>query len=108
MEWPIIGPAPVVAEYAAVFHDLLDHRCQFRHFQHDLTGLMVLPTKRLAHMARSILESADKTHLSRVLSNAPWQEEAVNRRRIWFLLQQTTPHRRRSGESLIVLDESLV
>jgi hypothetical protein len=107
MELPIVGPAPVVAEHAAVFRDLFDNHCQFRHFQHYLTGLIVLPNKSLATMARCILESADKTNLSRFLSDAPWRADEVNRRRIRFMLQQTKPHRRRRRESLVVLDDTL-
>jgi hypothetical protein len=107
MELPIVGPAPVVAEHAVVFRDLFDNHCQFRHFQHYLTGLIVLPNKSLANMARCILESADKTNLSRFLSDAPWREDEVNRRRIRFMLQQTKPHRRRRRESLVVLDDTL-
>jgi SRSO17 transposase len=91
MEWPIVAPAPVVTDHAAVFHDLFDNQCQFRHFQHYLTGLIVLPNKSLAHIARCILDSADKTNLSRFLSEAPWREDAVNRRRIRFMLQRTPP-----------------
>ena len=102
-----IEPAPVVTAHAAVFRDLFDNQCQFRHFQHYLTGLMVLPNKSMANIARCILESADKTNLSRFLSEAPWREDAVNRRRIRFMLQQTQPHRRRRRESLIALDDTL-
>src|ERR1700752_257736 len=76
MELPIIVPAPVVSGHAAVFRDLFDNQCQFRHFQHDLTGLIILPHKSLAHMTRCILDSADKTNLSRFLSEAPCREEA--------------------------------
>jgi SRSO17 transposase len=108
MEWPIIAPAPVVTEHAGVFRDLFDNQCQFRHVQHYLTGLMVLPNKSLAHMARCVLDSADKTNLCRVLSEAPWREAEVNRRRVRFMLQQTKPHRRRRGDSLVVIDESAV
>jgi hypothetical protein len=107
MELPIIEPAPVVTAHAAVFRDLFDNQCQFRHFQHYLTGLMVLPNKSMANIARCILESADKTNLSRFLSEAPWREDAVKRRRIRFMLQQTQPHRRRRRESLIALDDTL-
>jgi SRSO17 transposase len=85
-----------------------DNQCQFRHVQHYLTGLMVLPNKSLANIARCTLESADTTNLSRFLSEAPWPEDAVNRRRIRFMLQQTKPHRRRRRESLLALDESAV
>ena len=107
MELPMIEPAPVVADQAAVFHDLCDNQCQFRHVQHDLTGLIVLPHKSLANMARCILDSADKTNLSCVLSEAPWWEDVINRRRVRFMLQQTKPHRRRRRESLVVLDDTL-
>jgi DDE superfamily endonuclease len=107
MELPIVAPAPVVTEHAAVFRDLFDNQCQFRHFQHYLTGLIVLPNKSLANIARCILESPDKTNLSRFLSEAPWREDTVNRRRIRFMLQQTAPHRRRRREALIAIDDTL-
>jgi len=107
MELPIVAPAPVVTDHAGVFRDLFDNQCQFRHFQHYLTGLIVLPNKSLANIARCILESADKTNLSRFLSEAPWREDEVNRRRIRFMLHQTTPHRQRRCESLVVIDDTL-
>jgi DDE superfamily endonuclease len=106
MELPIIDPAPVVTEHTVVFRDLFDNQCQFRHFQHYLTGLIILPNKSMANMARCILDSADKTNLSRFLSEAPWREEAINHRRIRFMLQQTRPHRRRRRESLLALDDT--
>jgi hypothetical protein len=107
MELPIVAPAPVVTDHAAVFRDLFDNQCQLRHFQHDLTGLIVLPNKSLANIARCILESTDKTNLSRFLSEAPWREDEVNRRRIHFMLHQTKPHRQRRRESLVVIDDTL-
>jgi hypothetical protein len=103
MALPIVAPAPIVAEHAVVFRDLFDKQCQCRHFQHDLTGLIVLPNKSMAHIARCIFESADTTNLSRFLSDAPGREDAVNRRRIRFRLQATTPHRRRRRDWLVVI-----
>ena len=107
MELPIVAPAPIVTEHAMVYRDLFENQCQFRHFQHYLTGLIVLPNKSMATMARCILDSADKTNLSRFLAEAPWREEAVNRRRVRFMLQQTKPHRSRRRESLVVIDDTL-
>jgi hypothetical protein len=107
MELPILAPAPVVTEHAAVFRDLFENQCQFRHFQHYLTGLIVLPNKSLANIARCILGSADKTNLSRFFSEAPWRADELNRRRIRFMLQQTKPHRQRRRESLVVIDDTL-
>jgi SRSO17 transposase len=105
MELPIVAPAPVVADQAAVFRDLFENQCQFRHFQHYLTGLVVLPNKSLTNSARGILNSEDRPNLSRILAEAPWREDAVNRRRLRFMLQQTNPHRRR--ESLVAIDDTL-
>jgi DDE superfamily endonuclease len=107
MELPIVASAPIVTAHAMVFRDLFENQCQFRHFQHYLTGLIVLPNKSLANMGRCILDSADKTNLSRFLSEAPWREQEVNRRRIRFMLQQTKLHRRRRRDSLVVIDDTL-
>jgi hypothetical protein len=107
MELPILAPAPVVIEHAAAFRDLFENQCQFRHFQHYLTGLIVLPNKSLANIARCLLDSADKTNLSRFFSEAPWRADELNRRRIRFMLQQTRPHRQRHRESLVVIDDTL-
>ena len=107
MELPIVAPAPVVTEHAAVFRDLFENQRQFRHFQHYLTGLIVLPNKSMANISRCVLDSADNTNVSRFLSEAPWREDAVNRCRIRFMLQQTKPHRRRRRDSLVVIDDTL-
>jgi DDE superfamily endonuclease len=53
------------------------------------------------------LDSADKTNLSRFLSEAPWRENEVHRRRIRFMLQQTKLHRPRRRDSLSVIDDTL-
>ena len=66
----------------------------------------MLPNKSMANIARCILKSADKSNLSRFLSEAPWREGEGNRRRIRFILQQTTPHRYRRRESLVVIDDT--
>jgi SRSO17 transposase len=107
MKLPIVAPAPIVTAHAMVFRDLFENQCQYRHFQHYLTGLIVLPNKNMAPIARFILESADKTNLSRFLSEAPWRQDEVNRRRIRFMLQQTKLHRRRRCESIVALDDTL-
>src|SRR5256885_11946189 len=72
MQLPIVGPAPIVTAHAKIFRDLFENRCQFHHFQNYLTGLIVLDNKSLANITRCVLESADKTNLSRFFSDAPW------------------------------------
>src|SRR6266446_6677916 len=107
MQLPIVAPAPRVTAHADVFRDLVENRRQFQHFQHDLTGLIVLDNKSLANITRCILDSADKTNLSRFFSEAPWFQEQVNDRRLTYLLQQTKAIRGPKADALLMLDDPL-
>src|SRR5215212_6805209 len=107
MQLPIVAPAPLVRTHAGAFRDLFANRCQFQHFEEYLTGLMVLDNKSLSNMARCIVDSADKTNLSRFLSEAPWDEAAVNDRRVRYLLAETARARRPAAAAALVLDDTL-
>jgi SRSO17 transposase len=107
MQLPIVAPAPIVTTHADIFRDLFENRCQFRHFQHYLTGLIVLDNKSLTNITRCVLESADKTNLSRFFSDAPWFQEQVNDRRVAYLLQQTKAVRVPKTDSVLLLDDTL-
>ena len=107
MQLPIVAPAPIVTAHADIFRDLFENRCQFHHFQHDLTGLIVLDNKSLANITRCVLESADKTNLSRFFSASPWFQDRVNDRRIAYLLQQTKAVRSPKADALLILDDTL-
>jgi len=107
MQLPLVAPAPLVSTHAAAFRDLFGNRRQFAHFAHYLTSLMVLENKSMANIARCLLESADKTNLSRFFSEADWDPEQVNTRRIRYLLNQTRAQRRPKKTSALVLDDTL-
>jgi DDE superfamily endonuclease len=107
MQLPIVAPAPVVTAHADIFRDLFENRCQFRHFQHYLTGLIVLDNKSLANITRCVLESSDKTNLSRFFSEAPWFQDRVNDRRLTYLLQQTQAVRGPKADGALILDDTL-
>ena len=107
MQLPIVAPAPLVTAHADVFRDLFENRCQFHHFQNYLTGLIVLDNKSLANITRCVLESADKTNLSRFFSEAPWFQDRVNDRRLVYLLQQTEEVRGPKADGLLILDDTL-
>jgi DDE superfamily endonuclease len=102
-----VAPAPLVTAHAGVFRDLFEHRCQFQHFQNYLTGLIVLDNKSLTNITRCVLESADKTNLSRFFSEAPWFQEQVNDRRVAYLLQQTKGVRSPQADAALILDDTL-
>jgi SRSO17 transposase len=107
MQLPIVAPAPIVTAHAAIFRDLFENRCQCRHFQHYLTGLIVLDNKSLANITRCVLDSADKTNLARFFSEAPWFQDRVNDRRVEYLLQQTKAVRSPKADALLLLDDTL-
>ena len=79
----------------------------FRHFQHYLTGLIVLDNKSLANITRCVQDSADKTNLSRFFSDAPWFQDQVNDRRLTYLLQQTQAVRGPKADGALILDDTL-
>jgi len=107
MQLPIVAPAPLVSAHADALRDLFENRCQFHHFQNYLTGLIVLDNKSLANITRCVLESADKTNLSRFFSAAPWFQERVNDRRLTYLLQQTQAVRGPKTDAVLILDDTL-
>jgi len=65
MQLPIVECAPIVSEHNAVFEGLFKNRNQVQHFQNYLTGLIVLDNKTMANITRCVLDSSDKTNLSR-------------------------------------------
>lgn len=107
MQLPILAPAPLVSQHAEAFKDLFENQKQYRHFQNYLTGLIVLPNKSMANISRCILDSADKTNLSRFMSESPWFQEQVNQRRLTYLHQETKRVRKPKSESVLVIDDSL-
>jgi len=107
MQLPIIAPAPLVIAHARAFHDLFENRRQIQHFENYLTGLIVLPNKSMANIARCVVDSADKTNLSRFFSTSPWFQAQINDRRLRYLLQQTKPVRLAKDKSALILDDTL-
>ena len=107
MQLPIIAPAPLVADHAEAFRDLFENRRQFRHFENYLTGLLALPNKSLANIARCTVESSDKTNLSRYFSTDRWEQEGINDRRVTYMLKETKHVRLAKEKSALIVDDSL-
>jgi len=107
LELPIVTTAPIVKKYGEKFADMFENRCQFQHFGNYLTGLIALPNKSMANIARCIVDSADKTNLSRFFSDAPWKEEEVNERRVKLMNEQTQAWRKQSAIKALSLDDTL-
>ncbi len=95
MQLPIVSVAPIVKEHGKIFRDVFENRRQYHHFQNYLTGLIVLDNKSMTNIARCVIDSADKTNISRYLSDAPWREERLNDRRVSYMQSQTAKYRAR-------------
>lgn len=107
MQLPIVNVAPLVKEHSERFRAVFANRKQFRHFENYLTGLIVLENKSMANIARCILDSADKTNISRYLSEAPWRSERLNDERVSYMKSQTASVQRAAAESVLAIDDTL-
>ena len=107
MQLPIVAPAPLVARHAEAFRRLFNDERTYENFQTYLTGLIVLENKSLSNISRCTLKSADKTNLSRFLSESPWKSEAMNSHRIQYLLAQTVNMRLDGKQSCFLIDDTL-
>ena len=107
LELPIVTTAPIVKQYGEKFANVFDNRRQFQHFANYLTGLIVLPNKSMANITRCIVDSADKTNLSRFFSDAPWKEQEVNEKRVALMNEQTRGWRKEGEIKSLSLDDTL-
>ena len=107
MQLPITDISPIVREHAPYFHDLFQNEPQVRHFDNYLTGLITLENKTMSNIARCILDSADKTNLSRFFTDAKWNAEDVNTARLKYLLEQTEGQRRKAKDSVLPIDDTM-
>jgi SRSO17 transposase len=107
MQLPIIAPAAVVSKHAQIFRALFNDVRQYQNFQNYLTGLIVLENKSLANISRCIINSADKSNLSRFMGESPWQPTEVNRVRIDYMMEQTAGIRMAASDSYFILDDTL-
>jgi len=107
MQLPIVSVAPLVKEHSEIFRSVFANRKQLRHFENYVTGLMVLENKSMSNIARCIVDSADKTNISRYLSEAPWRAERLNDRRVSYMKTQTESYQRSAEESAVSIDDTL-
>jgi SRSO17 transposase len=101
MQIPIVSVAPLVRDHSEIFRDIFANRKQFRHFENYLTGLMVLDNKSMANIARCVLDSADKTNISRYLSESSWRDEQLNDKRVSYMKVKTAQYQKREAHSLL-------
>jgi hypothetical protein len=88
------------------FADLFASEPQRRHFAEYLTGLMVAQRRTVLGIHREFAETTDQSCLNRFLTEAPWDVEALNQRRLELL--QKEPSTRYSQQGVIPIDNTLI
>jgi hypothetical protein len=102
----IIDYPQVVQDALRTFGDLLPNEPQRRHFAEYLTGLFVAERKNVTAINREFAQTTDPSCLNRFLTDADWDEQRFNQRRLDFL--QETPDTRYSDQGVIPIDNTLI
>jgi hypothetical protein len=102
----IIGYPQVVEEALREFGDLLPNEPQRHHFAEYLTGLFVADRKNVSGINREFAHTTDQSCLNRFLTEAAWDAQQLNQRRLDFL--QEDPATRYSAHGVIPIDNTLI
>jgi DDE superfamily endonuclease len=102
----IIEFPQVVQDALAQYGGLFANECQRRHFAEYLTGLMVAERKTVLGINREFTQTTDQSCLNRFLTDADWDAEALNQRRLEEL--QKDPSTRYSDQGVIPIDNTLI
>jgi hypothetical protein len=96
----------VVEEALRNFGDLLPNEPQRRHLGEYLTGLFVADRKNVSAINREFASAGDQSCLNRFLTDATWDVEQINQRRLELL--QEEPSTRYCEQGIIPLDNVLI
>src|ERR1019366_2884029 len=95
----IIEYPQVVRDAVAQYGNLFANECQRRHFAEYLTGLMVAERKTVLGINGEFAETTDQSCLNRFMTDAAWDVNALNGRRLEEL--QKDPSMRYSDQGVI-------
>jgi hypothetical protein len=96
----------VVREAVDEFGDLFGCAPRRRHFAEYLTGLMVASNKTVTGINGEFAHTTDQSCLNRFLTEADWNVEELNERRL--ALMQRDPDTRYSAQGVIAIDDTLI
>ncbi len=96
----------VVQEALRTYGDLLPNEPQRRHFAEYLTGLFVAERKNVCGINREFAQTTDQSCLNRFLTDATWDAQQLNQRRLDALQQE--PSTRYCEHGIIPIDNTLI
>ena len=104
---------PAIVEFPAVVQDalarfghLFANEPERRHFAEYLTGLIVAERKTVCGIHDEFAQTTDQSCLNRFLTEAGWDVETLNERRLDWL--QKDPSTRYSDQGVIPIDNTLI
>jgi hypothetical protein len=101
VQWPTL-----VQQAVEQFGDVFENDCQRRHFAEYVCGLIIAQRKSVAGINREFAETTDQSCLNRFLTEAPWDEVALNEARIdWHQEDASTKF---SERGVIAIDNVLI
>jgi hypothetical protein len=102
----IIEFPQVVQDALSHYGDLFRNECQRRHFAEYLTGLFVADRKTVLGIHDEFARTTDQSCLNRFLTDADWDVQTLNQRRLDEL--QKDPSTRYSAQGAIAIDNTLI
>ncbi len=102
----IIDFPQVVQEALRDFGDLFPNEPQRRPFAEYLTGLFVADRKNISGINRAFAQTTDPSCLNRFLTDADWDVEQINQRRLDSLQEEASM--RYSAQGVIPIDNTLL
>jgi len=103
---PVLQAIPVVEEFARNFKTIFANQPEYEQFKNYLSGLIVVEKKNFSQIANHLIESADKTNISRFMNNELWSGKELNDKRVELIYQQTKQYDSKKPGYLI-LDDTL-
>jgi len=102
----IIEFPQVVREAVERFADIFANQPQRRHFAEYLTGLMIAERKSVLGINRQFAQTTDQSCLNKYLTEADWDVQALNEKRLAWLQQDSST--RYSDRGVIPIDNVLL
>lgn len=102
----IINYPQIVQEAVDHFGDLFPNEPQRRHFADYLTGLFVAERKNVSAITREFAQATDQSCLNRYLTEAQWDVQQLNQRRL--ALMQESADTRYHERGVIAIDNTLI
>src|SRR4051794_19822276 len=100
----IIEFPKLIQDALARYGDLLANECQRRHLAEYLTGLIVAERKTVLGIHDEFARTTDQSCLNRFLTEARWDIQALNERRLEQF--QKDPSTRYSDQGVIPIDNT--